>query len=57
MVPGGLFCPGYSTVTKDVGIAEQKKVGKQGGDDSIKQFSIQHPYILLFVMQLYKKTR
>ena len=31
---------------RDVGIAEQQKVGKQGRDDSIKQFSIQpHPTI------------
>jgi len=25
----------------DIGIAKQQRVGKQGGDDGIKQFSIQ----------------
>ena len=33
---------------KDTGIAEQQKVGEQGRDGSIKQFSIQpHPTYLL----------
>ena len=28
---------------ENVGIAEKQTIGKQGGDDSIKQFSIQTP--------------
>ena len=29
-------------VTRGIGITEQQKTGKQGRDDSIKQFTIQH---------------
>jgi len=38
-----------------VGIVEHPKVGKQSRDDSIKQFSIQPPYIGVFIVQLWIK--
>ena len=39
---------------QDVGITEWQKVGQQGWDDSVKQFSIQPPYLvfLLFAILL-----
>jgi len=44
---GCMLCT-WAAGISDVGIAEQQKVGKQGRNDSIKQFGIQQPLFPTF---------